>query len=91
MAPQQLRPALTLWDGMVLAIGSIAGAGILYLPSLTYVLAGQDVLVVWLGGMLLGRGNAVADRPMWSYLVVVPLRPFSGVVCRASRGSDRAT
>jgi amino acid efflux transporter len=53
MAPQQLRPALTLWDGMALAIGSIAGAGILYLPSLTYVLVGQDVLVVWLGGMLL--------------------------------------
>jgi amino acid efflux transporter len=53
MAPQQLRRALTLWDGMALAIGSIAGSGILYLPSLTYVLAGQDVLLVWLGGTLL--------------------------------------
>jgi amino acid efflux transporter len=53
MAPQQLRRALSLWDGMALAIGSIAGAGILYLPSLAYVLAGQDVLLVWLGGTLL--------------------------------------
>jgi amino acid efflux transporter len=53
MVPQQLRRALTLWDGMALAIGSIAGSGILYLPSLTYVLAGQDVLLVWLGGTLL--------------------------------------
>jgi amino acid efflux transporter len=53
MAPQQLRRALPLWDGMALAIGSIAGSGILYLPSLTYVLAGQDVLLVWLGGTLL--------------------------------------
>lgn len=38
---------------MALAIGSIAGSGILYLPSLTYVLAGHDVLFVWLGGTLL--------------------------------------
>jgi len=53
MVDQELRRALTLWDGMALAIGSIAGAGILYLPSLTYVLAGQDVLLVWLGGTLL--------------------------------------
>src|SRR5919198_506512 len=53
MVPQQLRRTLTLWDGMALAIGSIAGSGILYLPSLTYVLAGQDVLLVWLGGTLL--------------------------------------
>lgn len=53
MAHQELRRTLTLWDGMALAIGSIAGSGILYLPSLTYVLAGQDVLFVWLGGTLL--------------------------------------
>jgi amino acid efflux transporter len=53
MVQQELRRTLTLRDGMALAIGSIAGAGILYLPSLTYVLAGHDVLFVWLGGTLL--------------------------------------
>lgn len=53
MVQQELRRTLTLRDGMALAIGSIAGSGILYLPSLTYVLAGHDVLVVWLGGTLL--------------------------------------
>lgn len=53
MTQQALRRTLTLWDGMALAIGSIAGSGILYLPSLTYVLAGHDVLIVWLGGTLL--------------------------------------
>jgi amino acid efflux transporter len=53
MTQQELRRTLTLWDGMALAIGSIAGSGILYLPSLTYVLAGHDVLIVWLGGTLL--------------------------------------
>jgi amino acid efflux transporter len=53
MAHQELQRTLTLWDGMALAIGSIAGAGILYLPSLTYVLAGHEVLFVWLGGTLL--------------------------------------
>jgi amino acid efflux transporter len=53
MGHQELRRTLTLWDGIALAIGSIAGSGILYLPSLTYVLAGYDVLLVWLGGTLL--------------------------------------
>lgn len=53
MAHQELQRTLTVWDGMALAIGSIAGSGILYLPSLTYVLAGHDVLFVWLGGTLL--------------------------------------
>ncbi len=53
MHQKTLQRTLTLWDGMALAIGSIAGAGILYLPSLTYVLAGHDVLFVWLGGTLL--------------------------------------
>ena len=53
MPDQELRRTLTLWDGLALAIGSIAGSGILYLPSLTYVLAGHDVLLVWLGGTLL--------------------------------------
>ena len=50
---RELRRALTLRDGVALAIGSIAGSGILFLPSLTYVLAGRDVLLVWLGGTLL--------------------------------------
>ncbi|EFH82676.1 APC family permease [Ktedonobacter racemifer] len=53
MAHQELQRTLTLWDGVALALGSIAGSGILYLPSLTYVLAGHDVLLVWLGGTLL--------------------------------------
>lgn len=53
MTSQPLRRVLTLWDGVVLAIGSIAGSGMLYLPSLTYVLAGRNVLLVWLGGTLL--------------------------------------
>jgi amino acid efflux transporter len=53
MAHQELRRTLTVWDGIALAIGSIAGSGILYLPSLTYVLAGRDVLLVWIGGTLL--------------------------------------
>ncbi len=53
MVEQELRRTLTLRDGMALAIGSIAGSGILYLPSLTYVLAGHDVLFIWLGGTLL--------------------------------------
>jgi len=53
VAQQQLQRTLSLQDGIGLAIGSIAGSGILYLPSLTYVLAGHDVLLVWLGGTLL--------------------------------------
>ncbi|HEY3993682.1 MAG TPA: amino acid permease [Ktedonobacteraceae bacterium] len=53
MAHHELKRVLTLWDGIALAIGSIAGSGILYLPSLTYVLAGHNVLLVWLGGTLL--------------------------------------
>ncbi len=50
---RELKRALTLRDGVALAIGSIAGSGILFLPSLTYALAGRDVLLVWLGGTLL--------------------------------------
>jgi amino acid efflux transporter len=53
MDEQKLQRTLSLWDGVGLAVGSIAGAGILYLPSLTYVLAGRDTLLVWLGGTLL--------------------------------------
>jgi amino acid efflux transporter len=53
MAHQELRRSLTLRDGLVLAIGSVAGQGILYIPSLTYVIAGHDVLLVWLAAILL--------------------------------------
>ena len=53
MADQKLARTLTLWDGVALAVGSIAGSGILYLPSLTYVLASHDVLLVWLAGTLI--------------------------------------
>ncbi len=53
MAHHPLQRTLRLRDGLALAIGSIAGSGILYLPSLTYVLAGHDILLVWLGGTLL--------------------------------------
>ena len=53
MAHQELQRTLTVWGGIALAIGSIAGSGILYLPSLTYVLAGHNVLLVWSGGTLL--------------------------------------
>jgi amino acid efflux transporter len=48
-----LTRALTLKDGIALAIGSIAGSGILFLPSLTYSIGGRDVLLIWIGGTLL--------------------------------------
>jgi amino acid efflux transporter len=48
-----LRRTLGLRDGTVLALGSIAGSGILFLPSLTYSLVGHDALLSWLGAMLL--------------------------------------
>jgi amino acid efflux transporter len=49
----KLQRTLGLGDGVVLAIGSIAGSGILFLPSLTYSLAGHEVLIVWGVGTLL--------------------------------------
>jgi amino acid efflux transporter len=48
-----LTRELTLKDGIALAIGSIAGSGILFLPSLTYSIGGPDVLLIWIGGTLL--------------------------------------
>lgn len=53
MAQESFQRTLTVGGGLALALGSIAGSGILYLPSLTYVLAGHNVLLVWLGGTLL--------------------------------------
>ena len=37
----------------MLAVGSIAGSGILFLPSTIYVIAGSDSLVVWVVAALL--------------------------------------
>jgi amino acid efflux transporter len=42
-----LRRSLGLGAGIALAVGSVAGSGILFLPSLTYQIAGHDALVVW--------------------------------------------
>lgn len=42
-----LKRKLTIKDGIALGIGSIMGSGILFLPSLSYQLAGQDVLTAW--------------------------------------------
>ena len=49
----ELQRSLRVWDGVGLAIGSIAGSGMLFLPSLTYAIAGHDVLLSWLGALLL--------------------------------------
>ncbi|MCK8438103.1 APC family permease [Streptomyces sp. D2-8] len=41
------RRGLTRWQAVPLAIGSIAGSGILFLPSATYAEAGENSLLVW--------------------------------------------
>jgi hypothetical protein len=38
---------LTRWQGFPLAIGSIAGSGILFLPSAVYSRAGTNFLLMW--------------------------------------------
>jgi amino acid efflux transporter len=48
-----LRRSLGLGAGIALAVGSVAGSGILFLPSLTYQIAGHDALVVWGAATLL--------------------------------------
>jgi amino acid efflux transporter len=45
--PPQLQRTLGLGGGIALAIGSVAGSGILFLPSVIYRVAGHDALVVW--------------------------------------------
>lgn len=45
--PAQLQRTLGLGGGIALAIGSVAGSGILFLPSVIYRLAEDDALVVW--------------------------------------------
>jgi amino acid efflux transporter len=42
-----LERTLGLGGGIALAVGSVAGSGILFLPSVIYVMAGADALVVW--------------------------------------------
>jgi amino acid efflux transporter len=42
-----LPRTLGLGGGIALAIGSVAGSGILFLPSVIFRLAGHDALVVW--------------------------------------------
>lgn len=44
---------MTRIQGIGLALGSMVGAGIIFLPSLLYALSGPDVLVVWGLGLLL--------------------------------------
>ncbi len=41
------RSGLTLSDGIPLCIGSVMGAGILVLPSLTYQESGAETAVAW--------------------------------------------
>jgi amino acid efflux transporter len=43
-----LKRQLTLKDGIALGIGSVMGSGVLFLPSLTYLTAGKDVLLSWI-------------------------------------------
>jgi amino acid efflux transporter len=42
-----LERTLGLGGGIALAVGSVAGSGILFLPSVIYVVARSDALVVW--------------------------------------------
>ncbi|KAF4409544.1 MULTISPECIES: APC family permease [Streptomyces] len=44
---------LTRWQAIPLAIGSIAGSGILFLPSAVYARAGHNSLLVWALSILL--------------------------------------
>lgn len=48
-----LRRNLSLKDGVALGVGSIMGSGILFLPSLSYSIAGSNVLISWLIATLL--------------------------------------
>ncbi|HST49820.1 APC family permease [Jatrophihabitans sp.] len=53
---RQARPAgigLTRRQAIPLAIGSVAGSGILFLPSAVYVAAGRNSLLVWILATLL--------------------------------------
>lgn len=52
-APAHPRRGLNRWQAVPLAIGSVAGSGILFLPSAIYVAAGRNSLVVWAVSTLL--------------------------------------
>ena len=47
-----MERTLSLPHGIALALGSIAGSGLLFLPSLTLVVGGRDVMLVWLAATL---------------------------------------
>jgi len=49
----KLNKSLTLKEGIPLAIGSIIGSGVLFLPSLTVLYAKTDVVLAWLLVMFL--------------------------------------
>ena len=44
---------LSLTDGVTLAIGSVMGSGVLFLPGFTYQIAGSDAVISWLVATLL--------------------------------------
>jgi amino acid efflux transporter len=48
MLPTRERPGLTRRQAVPLAVGSVAGSGILFLPSAVYAEAGSVSLLVWL-------------------------------------------
>ena len=50
---RDLKRQLTLRNGIPLGIGSIAGSGILFLPSLTYSISGTNIAYVWALSVLL--------------------------------------
>jgi amino acid efflux transporter len=68
-ARPQLARTLGLGGGIALALGSIAGSGLLFLPAVTVSLAGQDVLLVWAAAtvlcvpLLLVFGELVREVP----------------------------
>jgi amino acid efflux transporter len=49
----RVERSLSLSHGIALALGSIAGSGLLFLPSLTLVVGGSDVMAVWLAATLI--------------------------------------
>src|ERR687894_1239051 len=64
-----LARTLGLGGGIALAIGSVAGSGIVFLPSVTYDIAGADALLVWAAAaalcapLLLVFGEMVREAP----------------------------
>ena len=48
-----LKRKLNFYDGLVLSLGSLIGSGLLFLPSYTYALAGNDAFPAWIIATLL--------------------------------------